>query len=82
MNAVPTLHVRNVPAEVYERLRAEAEKHGRSINAEVVDILGETLDQRRRAEGVVDRLRRLSFTLPPGAPTPEEIIREGRDSRY
>ena len=29
MQAMPTLHVRNVPAEVYEALRARAAREGR-----------------------------------------------------
>src|SRR5262249_16291260 len=31
-----TLHVRNFPDALYARLRAEAERHGRSIGAQVI----------------------------------------------
>jgi antitoxin FitA-like protein/ClpA/ClpB-like protein len=34
-----TLHVRNVPDDLYERLRAQAEAEGRSIGAEAVQLL-------------------------------------------
>jgi ATP-dependent Clp protease ATP-binding subunit ClpA len=34
-----TLHVRNVPDELYERLRAQAERNGRSIGGEVIVML-------------------------------------------
>jgi ATP-dependent Clp protease ATP-binding subunit ClpA len=38
-----TLHVRNVPDELYERLRAHAEAEGRSIGAETVQLLDQQL---------------------------------------
>jgi Clp amino terminal domain, pathogenicity island component len=38
-----TLHVRNVPDELYERLRAQAESDGRSIGAEAVQLLDQQL---------------------------------------
>ena len=80
MRDVPTLHVRNVPAEVYEGLRARAQRAGRSMNAEVVVILQEVLGDERRHEDVFDELERLSVELPEDAPTPEQLIREARDA--
>src|SRR4051812_9825924 len=38
-----TLHVRNVPDELYERLRAQADAEGRSIGAEAVQLLDQQL---------------------------------------
>jgi hypothetical protein len=38
-----TLHVRNVPDALYERLRRQAEHNGRSIGAETVQLLEERL---------------------------------------
>jgi hypothetical protein len=38
-----TLHVRNVPDDLYERLRRQAEGNGRSIGAEAVQLLDERL---------------------------------------
>jgi plasmid stability protein len=80
MTLVATLHVRNVPPEIYEALRDRASGHGRSINAEVVEILRKTLGRPDVAE-VLDGMRRLAerINLPPDAPTPEQIIREARD---
>jgi plasmid stability protein len=40
---VPALHVRNVPEPLYEKLRARAEREGRSINGEAIAILEEAL---------------------------------------
>ena len=46
-----TLHVRNVPDELYERLRAAAEEEGRSLGAEATSLLRTALaerDERRK----------------------------------
>lgn len=82
MIGVATLHVRNVPPDVYEALRARAASRHRSINAEVVEILRETLERPDMSE-ILERMRLLAerIDLPPDAPTPEQIIREARDSR-
>jgi plasmid stability protein len=51
---VATLHVRNVPDELYEALREAAEADGRSIGAEAIALLRTALplcDERRREVG-------------------------------
>jgi plasmid stability protein len=75
-----TLHVRNVPDDIYEALRARAESEGRSINAETIAVLREAL--RPATRDLLEELRRLRArtTLPTGAFAPERIIREDRDA--
>lgn len=84
MNAMPTLYVRNVPAAVYEALRARASREGRSMNAEVIAILRRSLTSRRDPEDVIADLRRFRerVQLPPESPAPEELIREDRDAGH
>ena len=36
---MPTLHVRNVPDELYERIRRRARAQNRSISAKVIALL-------------------------------------------
>jgi ATP-dependent Clp protease ATP-binding subunit ClpA len=55
---VATLHVRNVPDELYEELRAAAEADGRSIGAEAIALLRLALPQRE------ERRRELGRVLP------------------
>jgi plasmid stability protein len=82
MAVVPTLHLRNVPAGVYERLRRRAKQNGRSMNAEAVALLEEAVERKERAGTITDELRRLAYkiNLPEDAPRPEEIVREIRDA--
>jgi plasmid stability protein len=78
---VATLHVRNVPDELYEELRIRAKREGRSINAETIAVLRETL--RPSAEDLLAEIEslRATTTLPTGAFAPERIIRRDRDAR-
>jgi plasmid stability protein len=80
---VATLHVRNVPDELYEALRARAESEERSINAVAITILREALSP-VDAEAMIEDLRRFRARtkLPEGALAPEEIIRRDRDSGH
>jgi plasmid stability protein len=83
MTSVPTLHIRNVPEDVYSALRARAEREGRSMNAEVIAILRRTLLRRRDPDDLLADIRntRLQAPLPTGAKKPEDLIREDRDAR-
>jgi|SRR5579871_5849028 len=55
-----TLHVRNVPDDLYEELRAAAESDGRSIGAETITLLRGALTERSvRYQGV-----RRAVTVP------------------
>ena len=78
-----TLYVRNVPPEVYRRIRARARDNGRSINAEAVDILTVAAARTRRETPIVERLREIAreINLPPDAPRPEDLIRADRERR-
>ncbi len=83
MRRVPTLYVRDVPEPLYKRLRARARRNGRSLNAEVLEILEEVADRETDAESITQRLAEIAAEVdwPPDAPTPEQLIREDRDSR-
>ena len=80
---VAAFHLRNIPERLYRRLKAQARRNGRSVNAELIEILEDALE-RPTAEELDAMLARLHATTPPlspDAPTPEELIRQGRDER-
>lgn len=77
-----TLHVRNVPDDLYEKVRQWAKNERRSLSAEVIAILEratENEELRARRARILEEIRRERFTPPPGTPTAEEMIREDRD---
>jgi plasmid stability protein len=83
MNDVPTLHIRNVPARVVATLKRQAKENGRSLNAEVVEVLKDYDERHTNAEELLRQLEefRAEFVLPEDAPKPEDVIREARDER-
>jgi len=79
-----TLYVRDVPEKLYKRLRARARRSGRSLNAEVLEILDEVAVREEDAVEVTKRLEEIArrINLPPDAPSPEELIRSDRDGGH
>lgn len=80
---MPTLHVRNVPDELYDRLRRRASAENRSLSAEVLELLDAATRlqpestpvlferiRRRRSE-----LQRTSDLFPPSV----DVLREDRE---
>lgn len=78
-----TLYVRDVPEDLYERLRGEARRARRSISAETVSLLQRALPSREGASldellDTADAIR-AEHRLAPGGPGAAELIREDRD---
>jgi plasmid stability protein len=83
MNEVPTLHIRNVPSSIVDRLKQRAKKNGRSLNAEVIEALEASVEEEQRRKSVSKRLKELraEYVLPEDAPDAVELIRQGREER-
>jgi plasmid stability protein len=84
---MPNVIVRNIPRETYKRMRARAKNLGRSLNAEILDILAEKDGweiRRREIAKVLPEIRRVREEIArehPDAPDSVTLIREDRDSR-
>jgi plasmid stability protein len=76
-----TLYVRDVPERLYKRLRARARRNGRSLNAEVLAVLDDTVVREKDAAEITARMREIATRVRrvPGMPTPEQLIRWDRD---
>jgi plasmid stability protein len=78
-----TLYVRDVPEDLYERLRSVAESDRRSIGAATVDILRRELAQesQRSTRELLARARAVRGRSRPakGSPTVAEDIRADRE---
>jgi plasmid stability protein len=74
-----TLTIRNLDAALKERLSVRAAQHGRSMEAEIRDILQDTLKEPERpATNLYQRIRArfapfggVDLDLPPREPAPE-----------
>ena len=81
---MPTLYVENVPTELYESLRARARSNRRSISAETLSLLEQsvpTATEIRRRAAFYRRIQRLRprKTWNPRGPSAEELLREDRE---
>src|SRR5262245_19985310 len=80
-----TLHVRNVPDDLYERLRAQAEANGRSTGAEAVNLIQAQLNEFRRAPlHRLARRRRSSATTPfeHFSPRARQVVVDAQDEAH
>jgi plasmid stability protein len=79
---MPTITLKNIPDELYGKLKEAASAHRRSINSEMIHCLEVVLAPRKiRAEEFVSHLRLLRPDIDPEAVGLDEIQRvidEGR----
>ncbi len=81
---MPTLHVRNVPKQLYKRLREAAHHERRSLSAQVIILLEEAVAQgSRQGESmsvILERIRqrREAIQLPDDWPGSLQLLREDR----
>ena len=79
---VPSLTIKNLPSDLYERLKRSAKSHHRSINGEVIATLERSLRaDRLTPEAELAGIRVLRESLNVAALDPDEIsaaIHEGR----
>lgn len=76
-----TLHIRSVPDEMVDRLRALARAQQRSLSAQVIALLERALaeeTQRQAQVNLLDAIRRRRFTPPAGAPDSTLLLRKDR----
>jgi plasmid stability protein len=83
-SAMPILHVRNVPARLYARLRRMAAGRHRSLSAEILATLEEAVEREeriRRQEAALADLDAVRAALPrlPSGVDSSDWIREDRD---
>jgi plasmid stability protein len=76
------LHVRNVPDELYDRLKRRAEAGRRSISAEIIRLIEQALDESESDQArLLARIRSRRFYAPAelNAPESTSLLRESRE---
>ena len=79
---MPTLHVRNVPDNIYDRLRQRAQERNRSLSAEVVTLLDFALEESSNNQSqLLKGIRRRRFFVPANADAPDSttLLRQDRE---
>lgn len=79
-----TLYVENVPDKLYAALRAQAQKHNKSIAAEVMEMLKhyvvtpEQIKARQEIRRISEQLRALPARVPIEGADAVSMLREDR----
>ena len=76
------LHVRNVPEELYARLKRRADSQRRSLSAEAITLLEWAIEEAERTSGATlasIRQRRSFDPALAGAPDSTALLRQDRD---
>ncbi len=81
---MPTLQVRDLPQELYNKLSYLAEKEHRSLAQQTIVLLKEgvenRLDNQSRRKKLLESFTGLGIDTT-GLPSPADMIREDRDNR-
>lgn len=77
-----TLTLKNIPDDLYERLRQRAAAHRRSINGDMIHCLEQALQPRRLApEERIQRIRALRPVIDPQTVAHDDLIAAIDDGR-
>ncbi len=77
---MPTLHVRSVPDDLYERIQKLAQAKNRSLSAQVITLLYQALEEEatpQHQRKLLNTMRR-RFTPPKGTPDVTAMLRQDR----
>ena len=78
---MPSITVKNIPEEIYDRVREQAKAHHRSINSEIIACLEQTVkSQQVSTDDILQEARRLRKKAK-GSLSSQEVesaINEGR----
>ena len=78
-----TITIKNIPAQIYERIKAQAKTNHRSINGEILSILDQAVSLPPiDVQATLERARKVRELTANYAITAEEIekmINEGRE---
>jgi antitoxin FitA len=76
------LHVRSVPDELYQQLQQLAKSQNRSLSAQVVEILSQSVEREElhsKQLAILASIRLRQYTPPNDAPTSLHLLHEDRN---
>jgi hypothetical protein len=69
-----TLHVRNVPDELYQQIQRQAQEQNRSISAQVIYLLERAVEEDIQGQSaILDTIRRRRFYRPNRSNAPDSL---------
>ena len=77
-----TLHIRNVPDDLYQGIQLIANVKNRSLSAQVITLLSQALELEERymkQAKVLNSIQRRRFKVPKNTPSSLDLLREDRE---
>lgn len=72
--------IKNMPPNLYKKLKARAETHRRSVNSEVINCLEEVLIKKYMdTEELLERLEELRNRVPDAPLLTDEFLRKAKE---
>ena len=78
---MPTLHVRNVPDDLYEQIREQSQRANRSISAQVITLLQRAvINEGSSQHELLEKISRRRYFNPQAIKAPDStaLLREDR----
>jgi antitoxin FitA len=78
-----TITVKNIPEELYERIKRQAKANRRSVNSEIISIFEQAIPKQTPAElnEILERARKVRELIAHYTATAEEIDRWKKEGR-
>lgn len=70
--------IKNIPPKLYEKLKARAAAHHRSVNCEVISCLDEVLNP-QRVEKMLAKIKDLHSRVSHAPPLTDEFLRKAKE---
>ena len=70
--------IKNIPPKLYEKLKARAAAHHRSVNSEVINCLDEVLNP-QHVEKMLARIEELRNRVSDAPPLTDEFLRKAKE---
>lgn len=77
-----TLHIHNLPDDLYQRIQLTANAKKRSLNVQVITLLSQALEleeRRMKQAKVLSSIQRRRFKAPENVPSSLDLLREDRE---
>jgi antitoxin FitA len=82
--AMPTITIKNIPEEIYEKIKLQAKANHRSVNSEIISIFEHAVQKRTPGDvkAILERARKVRELTAPYIISDEELSewkKEGRE---
>jgi hypothetical protein len=79
---MPTIHIRNVPKELHERIQSLAHSQKRTISGQIIKLLFDAVEEEEERQGhmkILSEIRQNRYSYSKEVSDSVNLLREDRD---